>query len=290
MKNKILIIFPCDYYDNKAVEADYKNEYDEVVRISEFDMLLFNYDKFIEESVLNVYPSKLADNEYNACIYRGWMFKPDKYANLYKKLKAIGLPLINSPEEYNNLHLFPNIYGSIKNYTPKTLWHEKPEEVDVNAVNATFKRFFIKDYVKSVKGEDFPILFETPVNINEIQNRISQFIEMRSTLYTGGIVFKEYVDLKRYGSHTNEYRAFYLNGEVVTVSANSNQPKGSNFVPEGFVEQFKDLTSNFYTVDFAETDNDAWIVLETGDGQVSGLSPKQYVFKYYDEIRRIIYA
>ena len=45
------------------------------------------------------------------------------------------------------------------------------------------------------------------------------------------------------------------------------------------------LDSRFYTVDFAELENGSWTVIETGDGQVSGLSPNQDVFRFYDEIR-----
>jgi len=284
--NKTIIIFPCDYYDNKAVETDYKHEYDEVLRIPEFDVILFNYDKFIENGNLSLYPSEYSTDK--PCIYRGWMLKPDKYADLYEKLSAVGLILINTPEEYGNLHLFPKVYDYIKEFTPKTLWYDNLAEIEWGVVDSTFEKFFIKDYVKSVKGEDFPIVFETPVNIEEMRNRVSQFIEMRGNLYTGGIVFKEYVDLKRYGDFSNAYRTFYLNGEIVTVSPNSNQPKGGNFVPERFVRHFTNLKSKFYTVDFAELSNGDWIVIETGDGQVSGLSPNQFVFKYYDEIRRLL--
>ena len=30
-----------------------------------------------------------------------------------------------------------------------------------------------------------------------------------------------------------------------------------------------------------------WIVIETGDGQVSGLSQNQFIFKYYDDMREM---
>ena len=39
-------------------------------------------------------------------------------------------------------------------------------------------------------------------------------------------------------------------------------------------------------MDFAELADGSWIVVETGDGQVSGLSPGQYVFKFYEELLR----
>ena len=108
---------------------------------------------------------------------------------------------------------------------------------------------------------------------------------MRGDLYVRGIVLKEYVELKRRDSMTNEYRAFYLNGELLTLSPNSNQKEGGPVVPIELVNAIPVLDSHFYTVDFAELENGSWTVIETGDGQVSGLSPNQYVFKFYDEIR-----
>ncbi|MDP4182678.1 MAG: ATP-grasp domain-containing protein, partial [Bacillota bacterium] len=117
---------------------------------------------------------------------------------------------------------------------------------------------------------------------------IEEFIKLRGTLFTNGIVVKEFVDFKKYGPTTNEYRAFYMNGNLLTISKNSNQLDDCSKAPIEFVELFTGLNSNFYTVDFAELENGQWIVIEVGDGQVSGLSPNQYVFKFYDEIRAII--
>lgn len=57
-------------------------------------------------------------------------------------------------------------------------------------------------------------------------------------------------------------------------------------VPLDLMNHFDELRSNFYTVDFVVLENGRWMVMEVGDGQVSGLSPGQFVFKYYDEIRR----
>ena len=79
-----------------------------------------------------------------------------------------------------------------------------------------------------------------------------------------------------------------MKGNLISVSRNSNQSENCPFVPIEFVEKFTRLKSSFYTVDFAELENGEWIIIEVGDGQVSGLSPNQYVFKFYDEIRAII--
>ena len=39
--------------------------------------------------------------------------------------------------------------------------------------------------------------------------------------------------------------------------------------------KYKSLGSPFYTIDYAETSDGCWKVIEAGDGQVSGLSENQ---------------
>jgi hypothetical protein len=120
--------------------------------------------------------------------------------------------------------------------------------------------------------------------------RVAEFIEHRGHLYTGGIVIKEYVDLAKYGGRTNEYRAFFLNGQLLSLQRNSGQSEKCKFPPSEFVNRFKNLPSNYYTVDFAELSDESWTVIEAGDGQVSGLSEGQLAFKYFDDMRRIVHG
>ena len=155
-------------------------------------------------------------------------------------------------------------------------------------VNETFNRFMMKDFVKSVKGFDFPSFFKTPISEAELDKYAIRFVELRDNLFTGGIVLKEYIELKKYQSTTNEYRVFYLQGSILTISKNSNQPDNTPPLPEELAYKYIGLSSHYYTVDFGELDSGEFIILETGDGQVSGLSPNQHIFKYYDEIRYIL--
>jgi len=280
------ILFPSDYFDITQIDENFIAEFTEVCKIPELKIAFYNHDKFIYDNKLEFFP-KIADIEKGLFICRTWMFKPHEYKRLYEKLFSYDIKLINSPDEYNKMHLFPLIYSDIVKFTPKTIFYENITEINADLLNSTFTRFMIKDYVKSVKEHDFPKYFETPITQDELKTQINKFIELRASLFTGGIVFKEFVNLKKYGAVTNEYRVFYLKGEFLTVSRNSNQPDNAPYVPQNFADKFKNLSSNYYTVDFAELENGDFIILEMGDGQVSGLSPNQYIFKYYDELRRI---
>jgi len=282
---RMLILFPSDYDNIKQPDPDYKKEYEAVCQIPDFKIILYNYDSFAQGESLRIYPDNYFTGE---CIYRGWMLNPEQYTTLYDFLRSRDIKLINTPEEYNTCHLFPNIYPEIKQYTPKILYFEKEQLIDWNLVNSAFTHFMVKDYVKSVKGQDFPVFFETPIQPEEMNQYIDKFIKLRGSLFTGGIVFKEYVDLKMYGGSTNEYRAFYLRSELLSLSLNSNQADSCPLPPQELVARLKVLKSLYYTVDFAEIANGTWIVLETGDGQVSGLSPNQWEFKHYEDMRNII--
>ena len=116
---RILFLFPSDYFDLKKVDEEYRAEYDTALKFSEFGLMLFNYDEFVISGKLRFYPANINSADYSICVYRGWMLKPDRYTVLYNKLKSMGITLINSPDEYANLHLFPNVYGNIMDFTPR---------------------------------------------------------------------------------------------------------------------------------------------------------------------------
>ena len=44
----------------------------------------------------------------------------------------------------------------------------------------------------------------------------------------------------------------------------------------------KNIASNFFTIDIAEKEDGTWMILETGDGQVSGLPSGQDEIKFYN--------
>jgi len=276
----MLILFPSKKDNNYEADIYFEIEYEIAMKIEEFSAMLFNYDDFISGNGI-----RLNSNKTGLCIYRGWMLSPSKYMEFYNQLFAKGIRLINSPSEYDTCHLFPNIYSDIKPYTPKCLYYKHGTKINWEMINVSFKKFMIKDYVKSAKNLSIPMFYETPVNCDEMNKYIEMFIKQRGEFYTGGIVIKEYVDLKKYfGMFTNEFRAFYMWGYLLSLSPNSNQPETCETVPIDFVNKFSTLKSNFYTVDFAELSNGQWIIIEVGDGQVSGVSTGLEYKDFYQDL------
>jgi hypothetical protein len=185
------------------------------------------------------------------------------------------------------MHLFPNVYEYIKEDTPKTLVYPEGCDVDLSHIKSCFKKFLIKDYVKSEKGTDFPTFFDNSISDDEFNRWLKIFKEYRANLFTGGFCIKEFVDLKKYGNCTNEWRVFYMNKNIVSVSKNSLQLDYVNNVPNELIEKYKNLPSPFYTVDYAELEDGTWKILEAGDGQVSGLSPNQDAESFFRTINII---
>lgn len=279
-----LILFPSSFFSVKKVDEDLQIEYEAVKNTGLFDTILFGYDKWFNEG--NLVLSEIPE-ETRSAIMRGWMMKPDQYDRFYNALLEKNIKLVTTPEEYRLMHIFPNVYKTFEEDTAKMLIYPLHEQIDVSELKKSFKRFMIKDYVKSVKGSDFPKYFDESITQDKFDEWMEVFYKYRGSLLTGGICVKEFFDLKFYGERPNEYRVFYTNNEIATVVRNSGQANYTKEPPKELLEKYKGLSSCYYTVDYVELENGEWKVVEAGDGSVSGLSENQDAESYY---RTLYYA
>lgn len=273
-----LILFPSSYFDIKKVDEDLLEEFKGVKETNLFDVIIFGYEKWFNEEQLIL--TSIPETRRKA-VYRGWMMKPEKYESFYNALLERNIELITSPKEYSLMHIFPNIYSVFGEDTARMRLFPLHEPICVNELIKEFDKFMVKDYVKSVKGTDFPKYFEKDITQEEFDKWMDVFYKYRGDLLTGGICIKEYLPLKFYGTRTNEYRVFYINHKVATISRNSAQPNYAVEVPLELVKKYSNLDSSYYTVDFAELEDGTWKVIEAGDGSVSGLSEFQDATQYY---------
>lgn len=210
-----------------------------------------------------------------------------QYKQFYHKLLADNIELITAPSEYERMHIFPNAYKLFGDDTAFMKVYPLHEQIAISDLKKYFNRFMVKDFVKSVKGTEFPNFFDVSIAQEEFDNWMEVFYQYRGDLLTGGICIKEFLRLKFYGERPNEYRAFYANGKIVSICKNSGQKNFTQEPPKEFVEKYKNLPSIYYTVDFAELADGTWKVLEAGDGSVSGLSEFQDAEQYF---RALYYA
>lgn len=273
-----LILFPSSFFNINKVDEDLQAEYDAVVSTGLFDIALFGYDKWFNDSKLIV---RNAPDEMCMAVYRGWMMKPEQYKLFYEKLLEKNIRLVTDPNQYKLMHIFPNVYELLNKDTAKMEVYPLHAQIDVEHLKRSFDRFMVKDYVKSVKGTEFPRFFDRAITQSEFDRWMDVFYKYRGELLTGGICIKEFLDLKHYDDKTNEYRVFYINHEAATISRNSAQPTYAPLPPSELINKYKNLESDYYTVDYAELDDGSWKIIEAGDGEVSGLSEFQDYEQYY---------
>ncbi len=273
-----MLLFPSSFFSIEKVDEDLQQEYDAAVSTGLFNIALFGYDEWFNEGKLVI---KNAPEELHWTVYRGWMMQPNQYEEFYNQLLEKNIQLITRPEEYQFMHIFPNVYKFLGADTAKMETYPLYEKIDVEHLKKAFDRFMVKDFVKSVKGTEFPKYFDQTVTQEEFDKWMDVFYKYRAGLLTGGICIKEYLDLKKYGMQTNEYRVFYINHESAIISRNSGQGNYTLMPPQQLIEKYRNLNSHYYTVDYAELVDGSWRVIEVGDGGVSGLSENQNYKQYF---------
>lgn len=270
------LLFPSDYFNRNKIDAELEQEYEAAIKAG-FDVMLFDYSSWFESK-------KLVLNQNVDCdlvLYRGWMMKPELYCEFEKQLKGLGYYLIVDSSSYKRLHEFVNVYPIIRNDTAPIMKFPLHTRIDVEFIKSTFGRFMVKDYVKSVKGSDFPVYFDSTITQAEFDGWMEKFYQYRGDLLTGGICIKKYLDLKKHDGYTNEYRAFYYHNELMILMKSSNQSDACCNPPFELIHKYKILDSPFFTLDFAQLEDDSWIIIESGDGQVSGITDSSQTETFY---------
>lgn len=232
----MVILFPSSYLNSRKPDEEYEREYTAAVD-NGFDGVLFDQEKWDRERVVSINESLVSEN---ISIYRGWIMKPEDYVLFSNQLNELGITLLVTPSEYKNLHVFKNSYPYVSEDAPKTLFYDSVSDIDLEYIDNTIGRFMIKDFVKSVKGTDFTKCFDHS-DKEYFDTQMEKFIEYRGDLFTGGIQVKEYLNLKEYRSTTNEYRVFYLDGQVLSITGNSNQPSDANRLSDELIQKYSHL-------------------------------------------------
>lgn len=288
----MIILFPSEPFSPKEVDSSFKAEY-EAAKLVGFETFLFDHDEMAITGNLKTNLPYNNGGKLEKIILRGWMLKGEYYGCLSVGLIERGYELINGVKEYLNCHYFTNAFPIIKDYTSKAWWTEEWFKMkDTHKTEWKSIRDYlngdviIKDYVKSEKGTPDLFILKKELTNKEFYEHILRFIDARGKLFNVGLVFKEVMDLKKYDGKTNEWRIFFLNNEPINFGFNSEILFSTNQPSLGTLNKFyqlgKTIESNFFTMDIAEKENGDWMILELGDGQVSGLAMAEDAIKFYN--------
>ena len=276
------ILFCSDAIYKHQVEEAYHEELKAVEELG-ITYSTFNFDKLVDDGdVEKAIKNVPATKDIRTGIYRGWMLSPENYEILWEALIRKGLQLINNPWQYKNCHHFPYSYDKIKNHSPESVWIEK-EKFDINDLQELLKPFsnspiILKDYVKSEKHFWNEACFCPDAGDTEqVKKVVTNFSNLRDV--EGGYVFKEFVELEcaEFNSilktmTAKEYRLFFLNGKVIDCSKYWEFNDYDEPPPIEFFEKIgQKIESKFFTMDVAKKKSGEWIIIELGDGGVSGL-------------------
>lgn len=289
------ILFPSEPFSPKEIDSAFKAEF-EAANMVGFKTFLFDHDEFIKKDVLSTNLPTNAKEGDETIILRSWMLKEEQYMSLYGRLFGRGYSLKNTPKEYLNVHHFPNVYTKISAHTAKSWWTpdwlelENPEKTDWKSVRDYLGGdVLIKDYVKSEKGNmDLFVLSKELTNV-EFYEKILKFIEARGKLFNKGIVFKQIESLKKYDGHTNEWRIFIFDDELLLMDYNGTPGVKTKLPSFEIIMEChkiaKTIENKFITIDVAEKEDGLWMILEAGDGQVSGMPAESTAIGFYNKLK-----
>lgn len=258
------------------VDEDYEEEYKSAK--TDHTCALFSYEEFLQGN-LKLYGEGVS----GLTIYRGWMLKPELYKKLYEALEKRGIYLVNSPEEYASYHLLPDWYNDFKGETAESVWTEGNNIEDVLEISKKLEgSYIIKDYVKSRKHEWYDACFINNINDKKDLERIANnFITRQGENLTGGVVLRKFEPLRQIGYHpqsgmplSEEYRVFVYAGRILAIDNYWSEKSVVNITADEYrwIESIASkLKSNFVSVDLARKEDGTLIIMELGDGQVSGL-------------------
>jgi hypothetical protein len=240
-------------------------------------------------------------------VFRGFMLRETRYRKLYRQFLDHGVRLVSSPEQYAAAHYFPSMLRtSLAALAPPTRVKHVVDDADSDADDAPAQKrqrnallgsiradFFadvaaeiqrdwaqsspsgcvmLKDYVKSAKPHFLS------VKHHDIAAACAELVHRRHDTggFNRGVVIKQHVPLR---SPRNEWRAWFVNGRLLGIDANSpdaDTPAGMARVPAQLLDAVSRIIVDemgalpFITADFAEALSGTFIILEIGDGGVSG--------------------
>ena len=211
-------------------------------------------------------------------VYRGWMMSAEAYGRLFTALSGRGVRLINTPEQYAACHHLPAAHAFVGRWMPQTAWVDQDRIGDDAALFSALAPFghaavTVKDWVKSQATGYWSEACFVPsaADCVAVRRAVGRFVELQGDSLTGGLVFRRYVPLATTDGVTEEWRCFVLGRQVLGCWPRFSATTATETPPPDLLEAVaRALPSRFATADFARRADGDWLLMETGDGQVSG--------------------
>ena len=201
----MLFLYPSNYFNIKTVDEIYRSEKDYL------QQLKFATATISLESIGATSPKIYPPIEPNTTvIYRGWMLTPIDYQLLIDAIERFGAVPFTSTINYLATHYLPNWYQHIADLTPETKFYQVDEDLKSQLDALGWDKFFIKDYVKSLKTAGGAIVDRS----SDISRVIAEMQKFRGTI-EGGICVRRVEDF----IPATERRYFIINGRAFAAES-----------------------------------------------------------------------
>lgn len=180
----MIFLFPSDYFNSRKIDEIYV-EQAESLKNAGFKTAAISLESLGSNSP-KISPPLPQNSEI---VYRGWMLSPSEYQHLVNAVESTEAFPFTSQDEYLLTHYLPNWYPAIADLTPATKIYSIDGDLESELIALGWERFFIKDYVKSLKNLSGSII-EHP---SEIRAIVAQMPKFRGTI-EGGICVRQLED------------------------------------------------------------------------------------------------
>ncbi len=275
-------LFPNNFLSPKAVDEAFEWEY-RIAKSNNFPVFLYNQEGLSDEDTKLI--TVQIPDDVDELVMRSWMLTENEYQRIEDALEAQGKVLRTTTGSYLSAHQFPSWYGHVKDVTFPSVIIPINELTDASITHAIEElgdeghnqneKYFVKDYVKSRKGDFDASIAENNEDLYEVVHNFVQRQEDDGSL-SGGVIIRKFIELDK---NIGEQRLWFVKGKLVLQSVH---PDSTGFLlyAEQDVEDFASsmeeiantISNDFITIDVAKAVSGQWYVVEIGDGQVSGLS------------------
>jgi len=275
----VRILFPSHPLHRRRADPEFAGEW-QAASAAGFTCELYDVDRLREgnapEALKHCAPAKEAGE---AILHRGWMLRCWAYGSLHRELIALGYQPVVSPVQYAEAHYLPNAYPLLAGHTPESRWVTGN---DVRAAWAVYEELsecdvIVKDFVKSAKHRwHDACLIPAQAPYARFKDILLTFLFVRGEAFEKGFVFRRAHPLVCQGAHAcgrpkhDEVRLFFWDGELLAASE-AMAGEGPLGEIDRWTELARRFSNRFVTMDVARQMKGSWIVIETGDGGVSGL-------------------
>lgn len=288
--DSFVFIFPSDPINVSQLDIEYQDEYQVAKKLGR--VALIDNLALFENQQINIAPKIQEDD---CIVYRGWMLAPNQYQKLAEYVRQKGARLVTSFDDYCAAHLLPNWQDKVSEYLTKTEW---TDDISERGLIDLLKKFSgavtIKDFVKSRKHEwEEACFIPNVVDTKHALKVINTFIERQGSQFVGGLVMRQFQELHAIGQHPQsqmpifeEYRVFYWEGSPFRIIDywKNGDVKFSDQDWNLIVECGHKINLPFFTIDYARKQDGMLMIMEVGDGQVSGLQDSD-VEEFYQSLQ-----